>query len=330
MLVDVENTPPTISVQVSTNELLSPALLEVAAQVADVDGMVESVTYYYRDYGNVAPVLLGESRSEPHRLSISATAQINILGLEGDDFRRPIQLSGSFATGSMSNAEATLQAREPSLSRSQKSLYWSWTASTTGLTIVSTEGSTFDTDLEVSIPPVQPPSERINDDFFGQAPTSLVKFQARAGANYLIRVGSLLTNTGNVKLVVDQTPRPPAAVPPPPNDNFAQRIHLPDAEFAMAATTRGATAEAGERPSRNKEAATNSVWWTWQAPRTGMVKLSAEGDFDTRLAVYADSNDFAGLRLIASNDDWVGFDSYVQFAAQSNVVYAISRGRSRW
>jgi hypothetical protein len=84
-----------------------------------------------------------------------------------------------------------------------------------------------------------------------------------------------------------------------------------------------ATKEAGE-PDVAANPGGHSVWWQWQAPRTGLVKIETLGSsFDTLLGVFTGSV-ISNLVLVASNDDVPGgLSSAVTFEAQAGTDYQI-------
>jgi hypothetical protein len=64
-------------------------------------------------------------------------------------------------------------------------------------------------------------------------------------------------------------------VPPPPNDDFANRITVAGTNIAFTGTSRGATEENGEpNPDPFNAYFHRSVWWTWTAPTSGLVRVS--------------------------------------------------------
>ena len=94
-----------------------------------------------------------------------------------------------------------------------------------------------------------------------------VQFAATAGVTYKIQVDFLHKGVDfNFRL------RPPA---PPSNDNFAAPINLGNAlPVAFAGSNVDSTAEAGE-PKILGGVSGRSVWFTWQAPKTGQAELDA-------------------------------------------------------
>lgn len=90
---------------------------------------------------------------------------------------------------------------------------------------------------------------------------------------------------------------------------------------------REATKETGE-PNHAGRKGGKSIWFTWVAPASGVVKFSARGSgFDTLLAAYTgDSVDKLGQVSLTSADDDRGgfFTSEIQFNAVQGVGYAVA------
>lgn len=81
----------------------------------------------------------------------------------------------------------------------------------------------------------------------------------------------------------------------PSNDNFAQRTTLQGTWLTATGSNLGASMEAGEPVIAGGY--TNSLWWQWTAPASGLVTLSAATAnwYDDYLAVYTGNN------LLATN-----------------------------
>ncbi len=91
---------------------------------------------------------------------------------------------------------------------------------------------------------------------------------------------------------------------PPENDNFLNSTEIKTDPFVLVANTRFATIEGGEPylPLLG-QSPYRSVWWTFNSPETGSMKLSTEGsDYDTVLEVYT-GDSLASLQLLDENDD---------------------------
>jgi subtilisin family serine protease len=212
-----------------------------------------------------------------------------------DNFANAIALTGETATTTGSNREATEEVGEPTQSGITNSAWWSWTAPTTGLYNIDTRGSNFDTYLSVFTGSDLPNLTLIGVDDDGEAnKTSLVSLNATAGTTYRIAVDGYSDATGAIQLNVAPPP------PPPPNDNFANQIPLTGEIATTTGSNRGATGEIDE-PTQSE--ITNSAWWSWTAPNSGLYNIDTRGsNFDTYLSVY-DGSALANLTLISANDD---------------------------
>jgi hypothetical protein len=181
----------------------------------------------------------------------------------------------------------------------------------------------------------------------GYSPNQGFAFQINCveGQGYVIQVSTNLVNwsdytafisPGNMHTFTDPlgqlsprrfyrvVERPPAQFPPPPNDNFANRTVLTGTNVTVSGSNVNATREPGE-PFHWASTGGKSVWWTWQAPKSGTVTISTAGSsFDTILAVYT-GNSVGALTLIQNNDDFGGkTTSQVSFSATSGIVYQIA------
>jgi serralysin len=124
------------------------------------------------------------------------------------------------------------------------------------------------------------------------------------------------------------------------NDLFANRIRLtPESTDATTSVitasgtgnNAGYGGESGEPNHANLSLPLASAWWTWTAPASGTTTIDTIGSgntpglsfsFDTTLAVYTGST--IGGPTIASNDDFNGLFSRVQFDATAGVPYQIA------
>jgi hypothetical protein len=110
----------------------------------------------------------------------------------------------------------------------------------------------------------------------------------------------------------------------PSNDNFANRIIITGTIITTNGTNVGATREIGE-PYDIGTTGGKSGWWSWTAPKSGMLTISTIGsNFDTILGIYTGTV-VSALTKIASDDDSGGnATSKVTFSATSGVTYLIS------
>ena len=124
-----------------------------------------------------------------------------------DNFADRTTLSGTAITTTGSNVGATKEAGEPSHAGSAggKSVWWTWTAPTSGTVTIDTLGSSFDTLLAVytgssvsSLTAV--PGGSNNDSPAGGTTTSKVSFAVTAGTTYQIAVDGYGGVSGSITL----------------------------------------------------------------------------------------------------------------------------------
>ena len=233
-------------------------------------------------------------------------------------------------------AAATKQAGEPDHAGDPggHSVWYSWTPSASGPVAFSTcpYGETNpDTLLAVytgaavnALTPVVS-----NDDSAAACREigSEVEFDAVSGTTYWIAVDSKSSSGGLFSLELNGRPQ---------NDEFVAAQVLPTEPIAPGGTTILATKQAGE-PDHAGNPGGHSVWYSWTAPNSGKVDISAcgaSGDTDTLLAVYTGAAVNA-LTPVASNDDAAGASpdercesstgsSEVEFDAVSGAAYKIA------
>lgn len=238
-----------------------------------------------------------------------------------DNFASRVDLgSATSVTTNATSAAATGEVSEPQHAGypATRSLWWKWTAPSTGLVSISTAGSGFDTVLAVyrgstlfSLLGVAS-----NDDT-GGGNTSRVEFEAQAGVTYQIAVDGFGGAGGAVSLGI-------ALSGGPSNDAFSNRATLSGNYSSVSGTNSQATADAGE-PAHAGSPASKSIWWTWTPSYSATVTISTTGSrFDTILSVYTGAS-VSSLAPVVSNDD-LGSDytSSVTFQATAGVNYQIA------
>jgi hypothetical protein len=233
-----------------------------------------------------------------------------------DNFADRILLAGVPVSTTGSNIGATAEPQEPAQSGPINSAWWSWTAPTTGLATFDTIGSNFDTWLSVYTGSDLPNLTLIGfDDQGGGNNTSLLSLNAIAGETYQIAVDGWSSNTGQIALNI-------MVVPPPANDNFVNQIPLTGETATTKGSNRGATGEVGE-PTQS--GVTNSAWWSWTAPTTGLYNIDSRGsNFDTWLSVFTGSA-VNNLSLIGFDDQEGGNNtSLLSLNATAGTTYRIA------
>ncbi|MGZ5552748.1 MAG: hypothetical protein ACXWHF_03830, partial [Chthoniobacterales bacterium] len=130
-----------------------------------------------------------------------------------DNFAGAITLTGSSASVSGTNVNATKETGEPSHAGNSggASVWWMWTAPSSGDVVIDTGGSTIDTLLGVYTgSTVGSLTQIVANDNDGVNLTSRVAFTATAGIVYRIAVDGKNGVTGNLQLNLSLT------IPPPP------------------------------------------------------------------------------------------------------------------
>ena len=159
-------------------------------------------------------------------------------------------------------------------SPSDRSIWYQWVAPYSGRTVVSTEGSSFDTLLEVQGPATSGangPSIISNDDADPSQQQSRLQFQATAGESYWFVVDGYNEGAGaeggSVVLTVN----------PAGNNAFAMAEPLNGDSGETAATNQNSDREPGE-PAHGNDPDGHSVWYRWVATRDGLVTFQASSD----------------------------------------------------
>lgn len=238
--------------------------------------------------------------------------------LGNDNFAAGQVISGSAGSVPGSSTGATKEAGEPAHAGNAggRSIWYYWTAPSSGGVAIDTAGSSFDTLLGVYTGSSVGALTLIasNDDFGGL--TSSVSFAAVAGTVYRIAVDGFNGTAGSVvlnwQLVFG-------------NDNFAGGQVISGNVGSVAGNNTLATKEPGE-PDHAGNNGGKSLWYYWTAPGSGPVTFDTIGaSFDTLLGVYTGGS-VSALTLIAGNDDIAtnNFQSRVSFPAVAGTVYRIA------
>ncbi len=258
----------------------------------------------------------GNGETGPIALQINPT-----LPPANDSFANRITLSGATASSSSTTTGATSETGEPAQDGIINSVWWSWTAPSSGNFTFDTLGSTSGTGLAVFTGTAVNSLTAIPETDTGAGPgdgQSRIIFAATAGTTYQIAVDGSGSDTGAVALNVS-----PVVVPV--NDNFANRIALTGTSLSTTGTNVGATSETGE-PAQG--GTINSVWWSWTAPSTGQFTIDTIGSpLDTYLSVFTGAAVNA-LTLIDQDDDTTGslygYQSRVTLDAVAGTTYQIA------
>lgn len=234
-----------------------------------------------------------------------------------DDFDKATALASALpASATGSNQNASREGGEPEflVEYGGGSVWWSWTAPSSGKVVVSTLDSDFNTVLAVySGAPISVANYLAGNNDYNNQVTSQLTFNAVAGTVYHIAVDGLAGRWGNISLDL-------RAASAPVNDDFANAIALTG---ALPICTTGSNVDASKEalePQHAGNAGGTSVWWYWTAPSgfNGKVAVSTSGSsFRTVLAVYVGTSVVA-LTPIAQSDD-----GQASFSAIANTTYMI-------
>ncbi|BET65195.1 hypothetical protein ASA1KI_01130 [Opitutales bacterium ASA1] len=184
------------------------------------------------EYRLVATNSAGTATSLP----ATVTVDVALVRPQNDDFAARLPLVGASAQTSGTNTGATAEAGEPihAGATPRRSVWWTWTAPTTGSVAVDTFGSAFDTVLSIyrgsSLATLT--SIASNDDASGSR-QSRTTFTAEAGVAYAIAVDSAGADSGAVTLRLLQgggDGTPPVITRQPPEvsalEGFAASIYV--------------------------------------------------------------------------------------------------------
>jgi hypothetical protein len=262
----------------------------------------------------------GSSTSRPATLTVGSSSGS---GPVNNAFANATVVSGALVNVSGSNVGANKEPGEPLHpdSLGGASVWWAWTAPSSGTASVFTSGSSFDTILAVYTGTAVSALMRIaSDDDSGAGSASLLTFTATAGTTYRILVDGYGGATGSIVLGISSANTSSGSN----NDSFANRMTFPGTGGTLSGSNASATREAGE-PRHAGAGPFKSVWYAWSATASGTVTVSTAGSsFDTVLAVYTGSA-VDGLTLVASNDDGPNTTtSVVSFAATPGTTYQIA------
>lgn len=310
--------------------VFSPAFLDLEVAASDSDGVVRRVRFFQ------GTNQLGVVEAPPYRLRVGplnfplplkAVAEddsgltsevefpVTVVGMPGDDFYRPFELTGEHAKARVSNRDATDQVADawpeiPS-NAGHKSMWWTWTAPAAGTAMISTEGSNFNTVLGVLVRTNTANVVTYNRlltsrDGAGVGPASLAKFRVLQGTEYRIVVDAESGNAGgDIQLALDFVRTPDHFAPQ--NDSLALRQRLNGRVVEQTFNSLAASLEPGERNILTNISGGKSVWFEWVPTSTGIATITTRGSqFDTILGVYggaSDAPDVARLTLLLANDD---------------------------
>jgi hypothetical protein len=194
----------------------------------------------------------------------------------------------------VNTAGATTEPGEPQPCNFMSQTVWySFKPATTQVVTADNIGTGFVTDLNVY---QQTGSGFGGLSFLGCSQNSNpVIFTAQAGTTYFIQTGILFGAAGDLHVNLH-------AVPPPPNDNFANATPVASLPYTNTVDTTAATTEAGE-PTPSCATffnPTGTVWYSFTPPVSETVSSNIQAFFgSTVVAVYSGSS-LSGLSELGS------------------------------
>ncbi|BET69261.1 hypothetical protein ASA1KI_41790 [Opitutales bacterium ASA1] len=312
LLCTGDHGPPTVAVY--RGEALAELALVVSGRGGTTVYTTTRVAFAVQS-GDVFQIALDDAGEASGDYSLT----LAMVGTPGNDaFANRRMLAGDAVVLTGTNVGATREPGEPSLDlgAAGATLWWSWTAPRDGTVRVSVGDSR--TIVGVFTGQLLSALEPVADHWFPTA-GSLVRrqFRATAGTAYHIALDSAAHSMGEQSAMLQ-------IFDAPPNDDFADRTLLSGAAARVVGDLSYATRESSEPESTDR---TVSVWWTWTAPRDGLVMVTGFAPVGIRPPfVWV----FTGSELASSSQvldpyDWRGERrSRRVFRAVGGQTYAIA------
>jgi hypothetical protein len=295
----------------------SPPYTALAVYTGDAISNLNLLASDNRTGGNVGLVVLRATAGTVYRIQVdgynTGDVMLNIGRVNlpaNDDFTNAIPITGLSGIFAGSTEGATMEPGEPA-DNGDASVWWKWTAPSTGKVVVDTVGSTDSAELSV-----YQGSSISNLTLIDTGP--LLTLFATAGAEYRIavhstyHVGPVLLNIGRIQ--------------PPANDDFAAATSIMGWNTTVTGSSVGATLEPGEPPVGDPPGR-HSVWWSWTSPFTRKVIVDVtgvSGFYSARLEVYA-GDSVSNLAPVPSGQGFgANRESLVAFRATIGTTYRIA------
>ena len=255
-------------------------------------------------------------------------------GPSNDNFADATVITGASGSTNGTNWNATIEDGEPFHSQwsgGTCTVWWSWTAPTTGTAAFNTLGSNFDTVMAAytgdNVSSLTLLSE--SDDAYFTGLLSRIVFKVTAATTYHIAVaGYYEYGIGDITLNWGYATAPA-------NDDFPG-ITISGTTGSSVFSSVNATREVGEPmhlPTDSDYAGKSSLWWSWTAPSSGNVTFDTNGSVrevitippdnppDLVLAIYTGAS-LGGLTLIDSSYVWS--DDELVIPAVGGTTYKIA------
>jgi hypothetical protein len=192
-----------------------------------------------------------------------------------DDFANRTALVGDLIDLQAVNFAATVEPGEKNHASNPggKSVWYSWTAPKSRPAILSVTATNFfplsDVYLGTSLPQITNAPQRVIT-FDQTNKTVTISFDAIAGQTYALAVDGFSGGSGVFHLLLQY----PAS---PSNDDFSNRIALSGTAINLESANAYATREPGEPLHAGQASGKASVWYSWSAPVSGPVIVTARG-----------------------------------------------------
>jgi len=198
----------------------------------------------------------------PNPLSAFRTVSVRPIN---DAFSNRIVLQTNFAWLTHRIAGCTREPGEPAHNGNAyaPSAWWSWTAPANGKLILSDPSGETSAGLAL---------------YAGTNLASLTPVTNQAYPPFAYHLETLVRGGTTYQIAATPGPTPDVNAqlrfyPPPPNDNFSNRLTLTGSSVDFEGYTISATREPDE-PDHIWNGASHTIWWTWTAPDRGNVVLS--------------------------------------------------------
>ena len=250
-----------------------------------------------------------------------------VSSVANDAFAGAQQVSGATGTASGTTVGASREAGEPGHggAGASASIWYRWTAPTSGTLRVTTQGSTFDTLLGAYTGMSVGALAQLdaNDDNGGGGLWSSVTIPVSAGSTYYLAIDGYGGWKGATVLnwtLSGSAPAPPSVA----NDMFSAAQEITGASGSVTGSTVGAKREADE-PNHGASSGRASIWYRWTAPGSGTLSVNTQGSsFDTLLAGYT-GNAVSSLTQLAADDDSGGnLTSAISIPVTAGTTYRIA------
>lgn len=271
-----------------------------------------------RSYSLVAAGLGGTSGTFAFKLVMPPTPS-------NDDFSNSAQLNGTSISFDSTTTYATTELGEGRHGGqvTGKSVWYTWTAPRSGPVIIKSQGVTpsflpiADIYVGTSVSNLTTVSGRTIGLVVSNR-ISTVSFAAQINQTYALVIAGFSALTGDFTLAIEM-PSPPV------NDDFANRSPKAGALWSVDAVNLYASSEVGE-PDHAGNKGGKSIWYSWTAPVSGPVTVTATGDrFVVLLDVYS-GNSVSNLAPVSRTIRFpsTNFITTMTFSARYSTHYAIA------